>query len=395
MSFSELQEDSVANHLKTMTNNTTLYNGIAMDSNLSVINCIMQGENCTDQLIDLEVEQQYLTFEKYVRITVPIVFGLISVFGLVGNSLVIFVVLGNKQMRSTTNILIVSLAFADLIFIIICVPFTATEYVMPIWPFGDAWCKVVRYAVYVSVYVSIYTLVLMSLDRYLAVVHPVSSLKIRTKDNACIVVAITWVFFLLCHTPLLFQYGHYEYVYYGELRSACTNVKSIEQPEISKMFFASFLGFGYLLPLSLICVLYGLMLRRLLYGVVPGGGPRTSNSRPRKRVTRLVVIVVVVFAICWLPIQIIFMLQHFGNYSTSILSAGIQMVANCLAYMNSCVNPVIYTFLSETYRNAFTKLLGCDKVTYSPLQLNKANGIKGSRSDIETVNRCAQTQTDL
>ena len=363
-----------------------------MDRNISEMDCMMQGENCTDPLIyttEKEIEQ-YLTFEKYVRIIVPVIFGLIVVLGLVGNALVIFVVLCNKQMRSTTNILIVSLAFADLIFIIMCVPFTATEYALPVWPFGDTWCKIVRYVIYVSAYVSIYTLVLMSVDRYLAVVHPISSLSIRTETNAYIVVTVTWALFLLCHIPLLFQYGLHEYFYYSEVRSTCMNVKSLEQPEISKMFFASFLGFGYLLPLSLICVLYGLMLKRLLYGAVPGGGQRTSNSRPHKRVTRLVVIVVVVFAICWFPIQIIFMVQQFGNYSTSILSAGIQMVANCLAYMNSCVNPIIYTFLSENYRKEFMKLLSCSKVKYSTLR-HKANGSKGRGTDIETVNQCAQT----
>lgn len=54
------------------------------------------------------------------------------------------VVAANQQMRSTTNLLIINLAAADILFVIFCVPFTATDYVLPEWPFGDVWCKVVR-----------------------------------------------------------------------------------------------------------------------------------------------------------------------------------------------------------------------------------------------------------
>lgn len=49
-------------------------------------------------------------------------------------------------MRSTTNLLIINLAAADILFVIFCVPFTATDYIFPEWPFGDYWCK------YVSAY---------------------------------------------------------------------------------------------------------------------------------------------------------------------------------------------------------------------------------------------------
>lgn len=53
------------------------------------------------------------------------------------------VVSANQQMRSTTNILIINLAIADILFVIFCVPFTATDYVLTEWPFGDLWCKFV------------------------------------------------------------------------------------------------------------------------------------------------------------------------------------------------------------------------------------------------------------
>ena len=109
------------------------------------------------------------------RFLVPAVFSLIVIVGTIGNALVMIVVLTNKQMRNTTNVLILNLAMADLLFIVLCVPFTATDYVLNHWPFGLPWCQAVQYLIYALSYVSIYTLILMSADRFLAVVCPVST----------------------------------------------------------------------------------------------------------------------------------------------------------------------------------------------------------------------------
>lgn len=77
-----------------------------------------------------------MDLERIVSLVVPALFGVIFIVGLVGNGLVVLVVASNAQMRNTTNILIINLAIADLLFIIFCVPFTAADYVLTYWPFG-------------------------------------------------------------------------------------------------------------------------------------------------------------------------------------------------------------------------------------------------------------------
>jgi 7 transmembrane receptor (rhodopsin family) len=86
--------------------------------------------------------EDVLQFEAIVRIVVSVIFGMIALLGLVGNLSVIIVVMANNSMRSTTNILIIGLALADLVFIVVCVPFTALSYVLTVWPFGQLMCKV-------------------------------------------------------------------------------------------------------------------------------------------------------------------------------------------------------------------------------------------------------------
>lgn len=138
---------------------------------------------------------------------VPVAFAAIGLSGLAGNALVVTVVLLDHQMRTTTNVLILNLAVSDLLFIVFCVPFTALDYVLVVWPFGDMWCKTVQYMIVVTVNASIYTLVLMSLDRYLAVVHPIESRAWRTEENTVIVCAVLWVAIAVLALPAWFVHG--------------------------------------------------------------------------------------------------------------------------------------------------------------------------------------------
>ncbi len=145
--------------------------------------------------------------EEVVSKVVPIFSSLIGLTGLLGNGLVVLVILSNPQMKSTTNMLIINLAMADLLFVIFCIPFTAVDYMLSRWPFGDVWCKIVQYLIVVTVQASIYTLVLMSLDRFLCVVYPIASRSLRTERNAIFAILILWAVILTFSIPVIFAHG--------------------------------------------------------------------------------------------------------------------------------------------------------------------------------------------
>lgn len=145
--------------------------------------------------------------ERIAAIVAPVAFAIIGLTGLVGNALVVIVVLFNAQMRSTTNVLILNLAVSDLLFVCFCVPFTALDYVTVVWPFGDVWCKTVQYLIVVTANSSIYTLVLMSLDRYLAVVYPIASRTWRTERNTVRICVLMWLVILVASLPAWFAHG--------------------------------------------------------------------------------------------------------------------------------------------------------------------------------------------
>lgn len=308
-------------------------------------------------LEDLEADRK---LERTISIVVPIFFSLIGITGFIGNILVVITVTCNTLMRNTTNILIFNLSFADLLFICFCIPFTAVDYSFGQWPFGLACCRIVQYLINVSAYISIYTLVLMSLDRFLAVCFPVS--RIRNEHNTMISIAVLWISVLIINLPLLYAHGLNEYVDQGRNLTSCTFIKN-EYLSWST-FHISMFASSYLLPLALISGLYLFMLIRLWQNNL---STTSTSRRGKRRVTRLVIVVVSCFAILWLPIQTILLLKSLHIYQSSThLTIALQISAHVLAYSSSCINPLLYAFLSENFRKSFRKV---SKLTYTNFSL--------------------------
>jgi len=91
----------------------------------------------------------------------------------------------------------------------------------------------------------------------------------------------------------------------------------------ARVFYGTFFAFAFLIPLVAVCLLYGAMVRRLLRKSMAGGsgrrdGKQTESTRAKRRVTRLVVIVVVIFAACWLPMQVCRRLQFLPPASLNV-----------------------------------------------------------------------------
>ncbi|XP_037726712.1 allatostatin-A receptor [Drosophila subpulchrella] len=305
----------------------------------------------------MEYDAESVALERIVSTIVPVFFGIIGFAGLLGNGLVILVVVANQQMRSTTNLLIINLAVSDILFVIFCVPFTATDYVLPEWPFGNVWCKFVQYMIVVTCHCSVYTLVLMSFDRFLAVVHPVTSMSLRTERNATLAIMCAWITIVTTAIPVALSHSVRNYQYHGNAGTAC--VFSTEEEVWSLVGFqVSFFLSSYVAPLTLICFLYMGMLARL-WKSAPGCKPSAESRKGKRRVTRMVVVVVLAFAICWLPIHVILVLKALNLYGGSHLSVIIQIISHVVAYTNSCINPILYAFLSDNFRKAFRKVVWC------------------------------------
>ena len=120
------------------------HNENIMEQLCAITNCT--NNSYTWEYYDYDLSALPFAPEKYL---VPTFFGLIFIIGLIGNSLVVYVVLHNGPMKTVTNLYIVNLAVSDLTFLVCCVPFTGYAYALPYWPFGEFLCE---YAVHVVVH---------------------------------------------------------------------------------------------------------------------------------------------------------------------------------------------------------------------------------------------------
>lgn len=142
---------------------------------------------------------------KAFMIFIQIVYAVICVVGLCGNSLVIFVVLRYSKMQTVTNIYILMLAVADECFLV-GIPFLIVTSVHKDWIFGMAMCKIYFTTTSINQFTSSIFLTVMSADRYIAVCHPISSPKFRTPVIARVVSLTAWTASALLMVPV-FMYA--------------------------------------------------------------------------------------------------------------------------------------------------------------------------------------------
>ncbi|XP_078486718.1 uncharacterized protein LOC101242898 isoform X1 [Ciona intestinalis] len=138
------------------------------------------------------------------------VFAAVAIFfvaiGLVGNAIVILLILVLKECsKSITNWYILQLAIADTLFLLM-LPFTASSELSGEWSYGIVMCKIKEAILFINYYASIYFLVIMSFDRYLAVTKAFSSsdlvVALRGPRAAGIITAIGWVISIGISSPL-------------------------------------------------------------------------------------------------------------------------------------------------------------------------------------------------
>uniref|UniRef100_A0A8C5RSA6 Kappa-type opioid receptor n=1 Tax=Laticauda laticaudata TaxID=8630 RepID=A0A8C5RSA6_LATLA len=252
-------------------------------------------------------------------------------------------------MKTATNIYIFNLALADAL-VTTTMPFQSTEYLMNTWPFGDVLCKIVVSIDYYNMFTSIFTLTMMSVDRYIAVCHPVKALDFRTPLKAKIINICIWV--------LSSSVGISAIVLGGtKVREDTGSIEcSLQFPDDDYVWWDIFMKicvfvFAFIIPVLIIIVCYTLMILRLKSVRLLSGS--REKDRNLRRITRLVLVVVAVFIICWTPIHIFVLVEALGDVSHSTAAISSYYFCIALGYTNSSLNPILYAFLDENFKRCF------------------------------------------
>ncbi|ELV12732.1 neuropeptide Y receptor type 2 [Tupaia chinensis] len=345
-----------------------------------------------------EPEPELIDSTRLVEVRVALILAYCSIIllGVVGNSLVIYVVIRFKSMRTVTNFFIANLALADLLVSTLCLPFTLVYTLMGEWRMGAVLCHLVPYAQGLAVQVSTITLTVIALDRRRCIVYHLES-RI-SKRASLLLIGLAWGTSALLASPLAIfrEYSLVEIVPDLEI-AACTEKWPGEgRHAYSTVYSLCSLLVLYVLPLGLISVSYVQIWARLRRSSGPGA--TGDRHRRRRRATQMLASVVAVFAVCWLPlhafqlaVDIDSQVLHLREYK--LVFTVLHVVAMCPTF----ANPLLYGWMNSNYRRAFLaafhcapRLDTCSEVSVTlratkNLQVRKSDGPHGSFSEAANV----------
>ena len=300
------------------------------------------------------------------RIGISFYYCLIFVLALMGNIFIRIIVYRTRSMRKPINFFIVNMAMSDVLFPIFCFPYTVTNVYFNYWllggPVGQALCKLYVFLADVSLFVSIQSLVLIAVDRFGAVVFPLHSPLISSKQCRFFILT-TWIIAVAAYIPKAMAF---QLVEYQEGLVCVPKWNEVFGESLShRNYVFSMLVIFWYVPLVLIAILYMTVVIKLKSQNIPGEGSangREQQSRRQKNVLKMSIAIVVTFIICWLPGTIRWFLVSYQPDSTMTASCGFQyfaLIASCLAHFNSAINPCISFIFSGNYHQGLKNLSRC------------------------------------
>ena len=282
-------------------------------------------------------------------------FSVLLTTDLVGNSLVILIILNNRSMKTPMNYLLLNLAVADMMVGAFFAPpilFMST-FTHPTGTAGDVLCKLItgKNLAWLGSLVSTFTLVLVAIERFYAVVHPLNFRRKITKRKVRFIVPACWILATVITIPSFLGDQYKE--------ESCSEWLPHRWQNVS--YAALWLASAGVIPVGVMLVLYLIVIHSLWFkDNNSGDGSRVVLINSRKRITKMMITVSIIYALCCLPTHIMYIIYAFypglfGKDET------LFPLSYCLIVLNSSINPFVYTFQFEEFRKYLKKIVCCKR----------------------------------
>ncbi|KAG8561561.1 hypothetical protein GDO81_015390 [Engystomops pustulosus] len=278
----------------------------------------------------------------------PIYMWFIFILGFIENLFVILVFILHKSRCTVAEIYLGNMAAADLIFVS-GLPFWAIYISNKFyWPFGGFMCVAVNSLIQLNLYSSIYFLMMVSIDRYLALVKTMSFGRMRRPFYAKITCAIIWIFALgVCVPKVVFR----KVEFIPDLNTtSCIIVPPSNSWHIVTNIIVNVIGF--LIPLTVISFCTFKIINALKNNTMQ----QFKETNNEKKATWLVLSVLLIFVLCWLPFHVftfldtLDLLKVFESCPASLAIEIGNQISSYIAYSNSCINPLLYVMVGNHFR---------------------------------------------
>eukprot|EP00061_Rhincodon_typus_P006225 g26639.t1 len=297
---------------------------------------------------------------------IPVIYLLVFTLGLVGNGAVVWACWHPRTKRKSADTFIAHLALADLAFVLTLPLWAAYAALGYRWPFGIFLCKLSSYTVLLNMYSSVFCLTCLSVDRYQAIVGgsglalAVVAPSIRGPRRRTLWLVGVWTLAGVLALPALaFRRALVVEDLGNGQRTVCDmDLSSLGLDEEAQALCMAALGLsstalGYILPFVIMATCYGLLGLALW-----GHFRRRVRARERRRkLLSVIITLVLAFGLCWLPFHVVKTLDTLDGLGLMQLPCSLQGLAyvahpytTCLAYLNSCLNPLLYASLDPDFR---------------------------------------------
>ncbi|XP_067860667.1 urotensin-2 receptor [Heptranchias perlo] len=281
--------------------------------------------------------------ELVVTCAIGTVLSLMFIIGVTGNIYTLVVMCHSMRSSASMYIYIINLALADLLYLS-TIPFIVCTYFVKGWYFGDIGCRILFSVDFLTMHASIFTLTVMSTERYLAVVKPLDTVK-RSKGYRKAIAVVIWLTSLLLALPMIII-----------IKLIQTRDKNICAPtwnlHVFKIYMTILFITSILAPGMIIGYLYIRLARTYWVSQVTTFNDKQTKRSPNQKVLYMIFTIVLVFWACFLPFWVWQMIEHYQSpLSMSQKTRGhINYLMTCLTYSNSCINPFLYTLLTKNYK---------------------------------------------
>ncbi|MBN3326803.1 GHSR protein, partial [Atractosteus spatula] len=338
-----------------------------MPNGATYSNC---SHNCSLDDRDYWDNETYWETEYPVNLfPIPILTGIsatcvfLFIVGVAGNLMTILVVSKFKDMRTTTNLYLSSMAFSDLL-IFLCMPLDLYRiWRYRPWNFGDLLCKLFQFISESCTYSTILNITALSVERYFAICFPLRAKVVVTKSRVKGIILVLWLLAFVSAGPIFVLVGveHENGTLAWETNECKATEYAIRSGLLTIMVWVSSIFF--FLPVFCLTVLYSLIGRRLWKRKREAIGPNiSSRDKNNKQTVKMLAVVVFAFVLCWLPFHVGRYLfsksSEAGSPLMSQISQYCNLVSFVLFYLSAAINPILYNIMSKKYRVAACKLFG-------------------------------------
>ncbi|XP_022703771.1 tachykinin-like peptides receptor 99D isoform X1 [Varroa jacobsoni] len=316
----------------------------------------------------------------YMEVIWCILFSVMIVVAACGNLIVIWIVLAHKRMRTVTNYFIVNLSIADTMVSTLNVIFNFTFMLRSEWWFGEWYCKFSNFVALVSVSASVFTLMAISIDRYMAIMHP-----LHPRMSRMMTLNIALCIWLLAGLLACPQYV-YSRVKEQDNHTVCymflDEDGEITESRADYLYNLVVLIVTYIIPMQAMAFTY-FRVGRELWGQQSIGEvtrKQTEAINSKRKIVKMMIVIVAIFGVCWLPYHLYFLLvHHYPDMRNSVYIQNIYLTIYFLAMSNSMYNPVIYCWMNSRFREGFKAVFCCYALTGKQLSAFAKNNRKFAR----------------